>query len=63
MNVKRCKELRRNLREQGIAVGEVRYLQPTRRGIGSVRVPFGTRTLDPRCGRAVYRAAKKAGAV
>lgn len=53
MNAKRCKELRRNLREQGIAVGEVRYR----------RLITGVIILDPRCGRAVYQAAKKAGAV
>ena len=58
MNAKRCKELRRNLREQGIAVGEVRYLID-----GSRWAVAGTRILDPRCGRAVYQAAKKAGAV
>lgn len=60
MNAERCKELRRNLRGCGIAVGEVRYLGQRRTvWMGWV----GTRVLDPRCGRAVYQAAKKAGAV
>lgn len=53
MNAKRCKELRRNLREQGIAVGEVRYRTSR----------WGVIFLDPRCGRAVYQAAKRQGVV
>lgn len=60
MNAKRCKELRRNLREQGIAVDEVRYVGQVRHAFYGL---FGTRTLDPRCGRAVYQAAKRQGAV
>lgn len=57
MNAKRCKELRRNLRDrQGIDAREVEYHQ-TR----TWRYQ-GTRTLNPTCGRAVYQAAKKAGA-
>jgi len=57
MNAKRCKELRSNLRQQGIDPREVEYNQ-TR-----YRFSMGTRTLVSDCGRAVYKAAKKAGAV
>lgn len=57
MNAKRCKELRSNLRQQGVDPREVEYIQP--RGWYAL----GTRTLKSSCGRAVYLAAKKAGAV
>ena len=57
MNAKRCKELRRNLRQQGVDPRDVEYHQ-----VRTWRYQ-GTRTLVPHCGRAVYRAAKKAGAV
>lgn len=53
MNAKRCKELRRNLRQQGVDPREVDYRQTRKGGI----------VLYHDCGRAVYKAAKKAGAV
>ena len=57
MNAKRCKEIRRNLRQQGVDPREVDYYQTrTWRYRGTI-------TLAPTCGRAVYKAAKKAGAV
>lgn len=58
MNAKRCKELRRNLRQQGVDPREVEYKQYRTRGY-----QIGTRELKSTCGRAVYQAAKKAGAV
>ena len=60
MNAKRCKELRRNLRQRGIAVSEVRYVGQKTNRVGAL---LGTRVLDMKCGRAVYQAAKKANAV
>lgn len=60
MNAKRCKELRRNLRQRGIAVSEVRYVGQKTNWVGAL---LETRVLDMKCGRAVYQAAKKANAV
>lgn len=60
MNAKRCKELRRNLRQQGVDPREVAYNGQRARARGRV---YDTLRLDPACGRTVYRAAKKAGAV
>ena len=59
MNAKRCKELRANLRQQGIDPRDARYIVPSRRWYQAL----GTITLVPDIGRAVYQAAKKAGAV
>lgn len=53
MNAKRCKELRRNLRQQDVDPRDAQYLRTRKGGI----------VLDHDCGRAVYQAAKKAGAV
>ena len=59
MNAKRCKELRSNLRQQGIDPRDVNYGEARLR---AYQRPM-TRKLVSSCGRAVYQAAKKAGAV
>jgi hypothetical protein len=50
MNAKRVKAFRRSMRELGISETDVVY-DAGYRG--------GTITLDPKCGRGMYRAAKK----
>lgn len=51
MNAKRCKQIRKALKAQGIDVRHTEY-----RRTGTARIY--TQSLVPSCGRAIYRAAK-----
>lgn len=56
MNAKRVKSFRRSMRAMGHDPREATYLmERPKRG----NLAMGTVTLDPRCGRAMYQAAKQ----
>ena len=55
MNAKKCKTLRRLLKEKGFDWKQTKYLQKKLRYISGKDHPYPPIFLDPKCGRAVYQ--------
>ena len=55
MNAKKCKTLRRLLKEKGFDWKQTKYLQKKLRYISGKEHPYPPIFLDPQCGRAVYQ--------